>query len=421
MAGVYCPTCEAGVEAAARFCLSCGHDMTGQGPITSTGHDLNQLKDVIRIRDDLSMAEKFDMIAKVEEGANPIQLGIAAPAEGDSVDLAAAFADGEAGAMDSSKSLSDHQWGQSPAANAAVAAVVKNTSGWDLIQAGKLDLKEGMFREAMDNGMEASTHIHDVASGEHEGIDPEAMRAIPVLKPPKRSFCPKCGSDIHANTMLQWRKWRESSNDVVSMQLEASMETALIQVASHYIGTLQILTDERDDAIALAGKNNPAAVEEKLRSKLEKEIRRELEKEIRSEMQQEFDGRGAASSSKSASRGSSAGKSATSTTGKKPTSGGTKKKTGGGMFGAKTPKKTYEGKAAEKADWFLAEALDTIYDPHGTGKVVKAATILARSSDGNVRVRDVVRIYDVEGEAGISELAWTSPLTKYIIEAYDAC
>lgn len=395
--------------------------MTGQGPITSTGHDLNQLKDVIRIRDDLSMAEKFDMIAKVEEGANPIQLGIAAPAEGDSVDLAAAFADGEAGAMDSSKSFSDHQWGQSPAANAAVAAVVKNTNGWDLIQAGKLDLKEGMFKEAMDNGMEASTHIHDVASGEHEGIDPEAMRAIPVLKPPKRSFCPKCGSDIHANTMLQWRKWRESSNDVVSMQLEASMETALIQVASHYIGTLQILTDERDDAIALAGKNNPASVEEKLRSKLEKEIRRELEKEIRAEMQQEFDGRGAASSSKSASRGSSAGKSATSSTGKKPTSGGTKKKTGGGMFGSKTPKKTFEGKAAEKADWFLAEALDTVYDPHGTGKVVKAATILARSSDGNVRVRDVVRIYDVEGEAGISELAWTSPLTKYIIEAYDAC
>ena len=52
---------------------------------------------------------------------------------------------------------------------------------------------------------------------------------------------------------------------------------------------------------------------------------------------------------------------------------------------------------------------------------VKPATILARSSDGNVRVRDVVRIYDVEGEEGISELAWTSPLTKYIIEAYDAC
>ena len=421
MAGVYCPTCEAGVEAAAKFCLSCGHDMTGQGPITATGHDLNQLKDVIRIRDDLSMAEKFDMIAKVEEGANPILLGIAAPAEGDEVDLAAAFAAGETDEDETSKSISDYEWGQSPAANAAVLAVVRDTNGWDLIQAGKLDLKEGLFRDAMNNGMEASTHIHDVASGEHEGIDPDAMRAIPVLKPPKRSFCPKCGSDIHANTMLQWRKWRESSNDVVSMQLEASMETALIQVASHYLGTMQILTDERDDAIALAGKNNPAAIEEKMRAKLEKSIRKELEEEIRSEMEGERAGRSAASSSKSASRGASAGKSAKSATTKKPTSGGTKKKTGGGMFGAKTPKKTYEGKAAEKADWFLAEALDTVYDPHGTGKVVKAATILARSSEGNVRVRDVVRIYDVEGEAGISELAWTSPLTKYIIEAYDAC
>jgi len=231
MAGVYCPTCEAGVEAAAKFCLSCGHDLTGQGPITATGHDLNQLKDVIRIRDDLSMAEKFDMIAKVEEGANPILMGIAAPAEGDEIDLALAEEDENS----SSKAFSNYEWGKSPAANAAVMAVVRDTNGWDLIQSGRLDLKEGMFREAMDNGMEASTHIHDVASGEHEGIDPDAMRAIPVLKPPKRSFCPKCGSDIHANTMLQWRKWRESSNDVVSMQLEASMETALIQVASHYL------------------------------------------------------------------------------------------------------------------------------------------------------------------------------------------
>ena len=148
------------------------------------------------------MAEKFDMIAKVEEGANPILLGIAAPAEGEDVDIAAAFGT----EVEQTLLISDHEWGKSPAANAAVRAVVRGTNGWDLIQSGKLDLSEGLFREAMDNGMEASTHIHDVASGEHEGIDPEAMRAIPVLKPPKRSFCPKCGSDIHANTMLQWRK-----------------------------------------------------------------------------------------------------------------------------------------------------------------------------------------------------------------------
>ena len=55
------------------------------------------------------------------------------------------------------------------------------------------------------------------------------------------------------------------------------------------------------------------------------------------------------------------------------------------------------------------DALDTVYDPHGTGKVVKAATILARSSEGNVRVRDVVRIYASEGEAGISDLAGLAP------------
>ena len=134
---------------------------------------------------------------------------------------------------------------------------------------GDLDLSEGLFRDAMNLGMEASTHIHDVSSGEHEGIDPEAMRSIPVLKPPKRSFCPKCGSDIHSNTMLQWRKWRDSSGDVVSMQLEASMETALIQVASHY---LTVIENIKKDANSVD--------EDALRKKLEKEIRKELEAEL---------------------------------------------------------------------------------------------------------------------------------------------
>ena len=422
MAGVYCPTCEAGVEAAAKFCLSCGHDLTGQGPITATGHDLNQLKEVIRHRDDLSMAEKFDMIAKVEEGANPILLGIAAPAEGEDVDLASAF--GTELDETTASAYANHEWGQSPAANAAVRAVVRGTNGWDLIQAGKLDLSEGLFRDAMDNGMEASTHIHDVASGEHEGIDPDAMRAIPVLKPPKRSFCPKCGSDIHANTMLQWRKWRDSSGAVVSMQLEASMETSLIQVAAHYLNVMQAMKDERDDAIARAAKGDPGVIEAKLREELEKSIRKDLEKEIRSEMEQEFKGRAVASADAHASKANKNTKKATQKSTKaaatKAASGTTKKKSGG-MFGAKKVKKTYDGEPGGKADWFLSEALDTVYDPHGTGKSVKPATILARSSDGNVRVRDVVRIYDLEGEAGISELAWTSPLTKYIIDAYDAC
>ncbi|MBT4919943.1 MAG: zinc ribbon domain-containing protein [Euryarchaeota archaeon] len=417
MAGVYCPTCEADVEPAAKFCLSCGHDMDVQGPITSTGHDLNQLKAVIRMREDLSMAEKFDMIAKIEEGANPIKLGIAAPAEGENFDLSDAFGNVE---LESPGVNVTMDWGKSPAANAAVRAVVRGTSAWDLIQDGKLDLNEGMFRTAMDTGMEASTHIHDVASGEHEGIDPDAMRAIPVLKPPKRSFCPRCGSDIHANTMLQWRKWRDSASEVVSMQLEASMETALIQVASHYINVMQALQDERDDAWTKIEKSDPALIEEKLRDKLEKTIRKELEKEIRAELEEEFSGREVSSVAKKDEK-PAAKQSTDKKPAKKETKPKPKPKKSGGMFGSKKIKRKYEGEEGGKVDWFLKDALDTIYDPHGTGKVLKPATILARSSEGNVRVRDVVRVYSSEGEDGISELALTSPFTRYIIEAFDAC
>ena len=395
MGGVYCPVCEIGVEPAAKFCLSCGNDLTVRGPITATGHDLNQLKDVIRERDDLSMAEKFDMIAKVEDGANPILMGIAAPADGDEEDIAAAIESGET----IESVFSNYQFGESEAAAAAVRATVRGTDAWVLVQKGTINLSEGMFRDAMNLGMEASTHIHDVSSGEHEGIDPEAMRSIPVLKPPKRSFCPKCGSDIHSNTMLQWRKWRDSSSDVVSMQLEASMETALIQVASHY---LTIIENMKNDA----------------KSVDEEEIIKRLEKEIRSEMEKEFEGRSVAT--KVADKKPASTK-ASKPTQKKTANATAPKKKAGGLFGAKKPKKKFEGNPKDKADWFLADALDTIYDPHGTGKVLKPKTILARSSEGNVRVQDVVRVYDSEGKDGISDLAWTSPLTEYIIEAYDAC
>ena len=253
----------------------------------------------------------------------------------------------------------------------------------------------------MNLGMEASTHIHDVSSGEHEGIDPEAMRSIPVLKPPKRSFCPKCGSDIHANTMLQWRKWRDSSGDVVSMQLEASMETALIQVASHYLTVIEKLTKDS-------------------KSIDEKAILKKLEKQVRKEMESELEGRNVASKSSSKSEKKSKESDKKEAAPKKSSS-TTPKKKAGGLFGAKKPKKTFEGKAADKADWFLADALDTIFDPHGTGKVLKPKTIVARSTEGNVRVQDVVRVYAAEGIDGISELALTSPFTQYIIEAYDAC
>ena len=399
MGGVYCPVCEAGVDAVSKFCLSCGNDLTENGPITATGHDLNQLKDVIRIRDDLSMAEKFDLIAKVEEGANPILLGIAAPADDDGnyeVDNAQ---------VDEPDSKKIHIFGESLAASAAMRAVVRGTDAWLMVQSGDINLDDGLFHDAMKLGMDASTHIHDVASGEHEGVDADAMRAIPVLKPPKRSFCPKCGSDIHESTMLQWRKWRDSSGDVVSMQLEASMQTSLLQVASHYLTLVDELKDE------LAGKVPDAETEEKLRARIEKEVRKELEEEF---SERESSGSGATTTEqpKKASAAKTKAKS-------KPKS--QPKKKVGGMFASKTPKKTFEGEPDDKADWFLAEALDTIYDPHGTGKALKPKTIVARSSEGNVRVQDIVRDYAALGRDGLSELSTTSPLTDYIIAAFDSC
>ena len=399
MGGVYCPVCEAGVDAVSKFCLSCGNDLTENGPITATGHDLNQLKDVIRIRDDLSMAEKFDLIAKVEEGANPILLGIAAPADDDGnyeVDNAQ---------VDEPDSKKIHIFGESLAASAAMRAVVRGTDAWLMVQSGDINLDDGLFHDAMKLGMDASTHIHDVASGEHEGVDADAMRAIPVLKPPKRSFCPKCGSDIHESTMLQWRKWRDSSGDVVSMQLEASMQTSLLQVASHYLTLVDELKDE------LAGKVPDAETEEKLRARIEKEVRAELEEEFSS---RKPSGSGATTTEKP-KKASAAKTKAKSKPKSQP------KKKAGGMFAGKTPKRTFEGEPADKADWFLAEALDTIYDPHGTGKVLKPKTIVARSSEGNVRVQDIVRDYAALGRDGLDELSTTSPLTDYIIAAYDSC
>ena len=415
MGGVYCPKCESSVEATAKFCLSCGNDFTTEGAITSTGHDLNQLKEVIRQRDDLSMAEKFDMIAKVEEGANPITLGIAAPAEGEEgedLDLSLGGENEEEGGF---LSKTQHSFGDSVAASAAVRAVTKATEAWKLIKDGKLDLSDQMFKDAMQLGMDASTHIHDVASGEHEGIDPDAMRAIPVLKPPKRSFCPKCGSDIHANTMLQWRKWRDGSGDVVSMQLEASMEAALIQIAAHYVNAaeklekkLKKVKKDYDAARKKLGKMDKKELTKNIEDELRPQIEEQLREELGAEIVEGAKGRTAARSGAKAS----ASKQST-----KP------KKKSAGMFGGSGKKstKTFDGKIEDKPEWFLSDALDTIYDPHGTGKKLKRKTILARSSEGNVRVEDVVMIYTSQGEKGLSELAWTSPITKYIIEAYDSC
>jgi len=393
MGGVYCPTCEAGVEVTATFCLSCGHDLNVQGPITATGHDLNQLKDVIRLRDDLSMAEKFDMIARVETGADPIALGIAAAGEEH---------EGGGGAeptnmqVEVAPGLRAAQWNHK-AADAAIDLAATGTKLENLKKSGAFKDDDDVFRQAMDIGRAATLRLLEVTQGAVLPAN-EALQAIPVMQPPTKSFCPKCGSDIHANAMLQWKKWTDMSTDALTVQLEAAMKASMMHVAASYQETIRELKDQLSDAKEMA-KSTPS-----LTSKAKTETPKS-----ESKAEEQSTSRGKETAVSSADVEPSKKKE------EKP------KPKAGGLFGAKKTKKTYEGEPAGKAEWFLAEALDTVYDPHGTGKPIKGAMILARSSEGNVRVRDVIRIYAAEGEAGISDLAWTSPLTKYLIEAYEAC
>jgi hypothetical protein len=309
----------------------------------------------------------------------------------------------------------------SPAAAAAVALMSSQTDAWGHIQSGSINTGDPLFIEAMALGMEASHHIHDIAAGgiDETSLTNEDLRGIPVLKPPKRSFCPKCGSDIHSHTMLQWRKWRDHSGEVVQLQAQAAMETSLVQIAAHYLTETEAAQSQRDDlAGKLAALDEDAMtekigselrpkilkeVEEDMRKKVEDELRESIEEEVRADLAARGGGRKVVSTSGGSTFKPKAAKASAPTV----------------RRGA--AKKTYEGEADGKVDWFLTDALDTVFDPHGTGKVLKAKTILARSADGNVRVQDVVRIYSADGQDKLSELAWTSPFTKYIIEAFDAC
>ena len=392
MGGVYCPTCEAGVEVSAKFCLSCGHNLAQQGPITATGHDLNQLKDVIRLREDLSMAEKFDMIAKVEDGADPIALGIAAAA--DDGELPPTGESSTPTTQEVAPALQAAKWDHE-AANAAVEIATSGSKLLDLKNAGAFEKQVETFSEAMDLGRKATLEVLKVSQGLVLPAN-DALQSVPIMQPPNKSFCPKCGSDIHANAMLQWKKWSDASGVVLAIQLEAAMRSSLMHLDNTYRDKIQDLQDQLADAKKAIGNAKEEAP---------KTAEKTSEEPKKSQKETKKSGK-AAAATKAAPKKSKPAPS-------KPKS--------GGLFGAKKPKKTYEGEPGGKAEWFLEEALDTVYDPHGTGKPIKAAMILARSSDGNVRVRDVVRIYAVEGEEGISELAWTSPITKYLIEAYDAC
>ncbi len=415
MGGVYCPKCEAEVDAVAKFCLACGHTfLNGEGPITSTGHDLHELKEAIKVREDISMAEKFNLMAQIEEGANPIRLGIAAPGENDETYEGLPYLEDKEKEDDGEElSINLMKFGDSAASNYAVNTVVGTSDSWELVKSGKIDFSDKLYRESMTLGVDASKHIHDIATGEFEGVDADIIKEIPVLKPPKRSFCPKCGTDIHSFTMMQWRKWRDASSDVVGIQLEAAMETSLVKVSAFYINDMEDIKIENSKLKAEVEElkeklenTDKKSVEGKLRKSLTTKIRKELLKELKSEKDSMGDVEEEDSEEIEDEEKPSKSKSKT----KSP-----------GLFGASKKSKKFEGKKSDKPEWFLKEALDTVYDPHGTGKKVKRRTILARSSEGNVRVEDVVFSYAQSGKKGVSELAWTSPTTKYILEAYDAC
>ena len=445
------------------------------------------------------MAEKFDLIAKVEDGQNPITLGLAVASEEEAERLGAAANAAEASkATDnySAEALSIASFSRNPAATAAAAAVSKETSAWQYVERGKVDWNTRVYLKSMDLGMDASHHVHDISAGGIETLSSEELQSIPVLKPPKKSFCPKCGSDIHSHTMLQWRKWRDHSGEVVQLQVQAAMEASGTQISGHHLDAIEELETKIQDMQAMIDTANPdkvradiaAVLREELKEELtpiiEQDMRQRVEDEVRAEM---VSARGISSRSGGISRSTGFGQpfrpkevpqaAAAPTPEPEPTpepvpepkpepkptpeltatsdddSGSEseeqaedeatkaelppepqpvpepvveekpKKKAAAQMLfgGGAASKKSFDGKAADKPQWFLDEALETIYDPHGSGKVLKPRTILARSAEGNVRVQDVVSIYAEHGTDGLSELAWTSPITQYIIEAYDAC
>ena len=199
------------------------------------------------------------------------------------------------------------------------------------------------------------------------------------------------------------------------------MTAALMHAAEAYLDKIQDLKDQLEDAKTKLKKARDAPPAETASTPDSTSASASEPTSDDGEPSDDSNEKSKATSGK-AKGGSGKAKSAKPDGNKKSTSTSKPKpKSGGGLFGAKKPKKTYDGEPGGKAEWFLEEALDTVYDPHGTGKAIKGATILARSAEGNVRVRDVIRAYADEGEAGISELAKTSPLTKYLIEAFDAC
>ena len=117
----------------------------------------------------------------------------------------------------------------------------------DLKASGSFSKEDERFVEAMDIGRTATLHLLEVSQG---AVIPasEALQSVPIMQPPNKSFCPKCGSDIHANTMLQWKKWNDMTDDALTVQLEAAMRASLMHLSASYRDQIQDLKDQLTDA-----------------------------------------------------------------------------------------------------------------------------------------------------------------------------
>ena len=167
--------------------------------------------------------------------------------------------------------LREASW-ESDAADAAIDLAAQGTKLADLKSSGAFEKENKRFTEAMDIGRTATLHLLEVSQG---AVLPasEAMQSIPIMQPPNKSFCPKCGSDIHANAMLQWKKWSDLSTEALTIQLEAAMRASLMHLSASYRDQIQDLKDQLSDAkkkAEEAAKAAPAPVKEEPKEEKEK-------------------------------------------------------------------------------------------------------------------------------------------------------
>ena len=96
--------------------------------------------------------------------------------------------------------------------------------------------------------------------------------------------------------MLQWRKWRDHSGEVVQLQVQAAMEASGTQISGHHLNAVEELEIKIQDMQTMIDTANPdkvradiaAVLREELTVELtpiiEEDLRQRIEDEVRAEM-----------------------------------------------------------------------------------------------------------------------------------------